>query len=613
MSGLCGWVGHHADPQTARDTLDRMLSELTRFDGARPALALDAGAAVGGALLKHAPVIHHDGGVMAIVVGHPRMTSPTWHSLEMRHGIAAALAEGYAKLGTEILKHVAGGFALALVDTIRQRALLATDRFASHNLCYAELDDGLVFASHARALRQHPGVTGELDPQAIYHYLYFHMIPGPDMVYRDMRRLQNGEYLEWRDGKVHIARYWEPVFVESQARGFVEQKESFISLMRESVREASLEAETGCFLSGGTDSSTIAGMLTDVSGKPARTYSIGFEAEGYDEMAFARLASSHFKTRHTEYYVTPDDVVDAIPKIAAISDQPFGNASAVPGYYCARMARQDGVERMLGGDGGDELFGGNARYAKQQVFAIYERVPGGLRNGLIEPLAFNLPQAIPVIRKARSYIEQAKTPMPARLESYNLLERFGADKVLTRDFLSRIDPAQPLTMLKHTWNQAHARDMVNQMLALDFKYTLADNDLVKVNLACELAGVDIAYPMLHDKLTAFSLSLEPGWKLKGQQLRWFFKEALRGFLPDDIITKEKHGFGLPFGPWLQKHAGLQQLVQDSLTDLKPHGIVAPDFIDEVMSKLREHPGYYGTMVWILMMLSQWLREQRTSR
>jgi asparagine synthase (glutamine-hydrolysing) len=312
-----------------------------------------------------------------------------------------------------------------------------------------------------------------------------------------------------------------------------------------------------------------------------------------------------FGTQHTEYYVTPDDVVAGIPLIAASADQPFGNSSAVPGYFCALKAREAGIERMLGGDGGDELFGGNARYAKQRVFEHYSRVPDSLRRHLLEPLIRNLPASFPLAGKAQSYIEQANTPLPARLETYNLLERFGVATVLHPDLLAQIDANGPRQHQQHTWQQTNAQALVNKMLALDFKYTLADNDLVKVNLACEVAGVDIGYPLLSDALTDFSLSLEPDWKLKGKQLRWFFKEALRGFLPDEIITKEKHGFGLPFGPWLRKHAGLQQLVRSSLEDLKRHNIIRPDFIDTVLKSVEIHPGYYGTMVWILMMLSQW--------
>jgi asparagine synthase (glutamine-hydrolysing) len=144
------------------------------------------------------------------------------------------------------------------------------------------------------------------------------------------------------------------------------------------------------------------------------------------------------------------------------------------------------------------------------------------------------------------------------------------------------------------------------MLALDFKFTLADNDLPKVTRMCELAGVDVAFPMLDDDVIDFAARLAPAQKLKGAQLRHFFKEALKDFLPAEIIAKEKHGFGLPVGVWLQRHSGLRAMAGDHLLALRRRNIIRGDFIDRLLDEhLSSHPGYYGTMVWILLMLELW--------
>ena len=148
----------------------------------------------------------------------------------------------------------------------------------------------------------------------------------------------------------------------------------------------------------------------------------------------------------------------------------------------------------------------------------------------------------------------------------------------------------------------------NQMLAFDWRYTLAENDLPKVVGTTALAGVDVSFPLLDTRLLDFSLKLPTSYKLKGLKLRWFFKEALRGFLPDEILTKKKHGFGLPFGPWAVKDAALNALATESLRGIVARGIVRADFVDSLLTqRLKEHAGYYGEMVWILMMLEQWLR------
>jgi asparagine synthase (glutamine-hydrolysing) len=381
-------------------------------------------------------------------------------------------------------------------------------------------------------------------------------------------------------------------------------------LLRESVQRHVGAVETGCFLSGGTDSSTVTGVVAEVTGRRPRTFSIGFDAEGYDEMQYARIAARHFNAEHHEYYVTPDDLVRGIPEIASWYEQPFGNSSVLPAYYCAKLAKDAGIERILAGDGGDELFGGNSRYAKQRVFGLYEYVPATLRKTMLEPALLARPvlAGIPGIKKAVSYVEQASVPMPARMEMYNLLMRLGITEVLTQEFLSRVDPAEPLRRQVEVYSACASKADINRMLAFDWRYTLADNDLPKVVGSASLAGIAVGFPLLDDALVDFSLRLEPRLKLKGLKLRWFFKEALRGFLPDEIIVKKKHGFGLPFGLWLTRHAGLRAFALDSLDSLRHRGIVRSEFLDRLTREyLPAHPGYFGEMVWILMMLEQWFR------
>jgi len=327
-------------------------------------------------------------------------------------------------------------------------------------------------------------------------------------------------------------------------------------------------------------------------------------------MEYARIAARHFRTDHHEYYVTPADVVAAAPLVAQAYDQPFGNASAVPTYYCARMAQADGITRLLGGDGGDELFGGNERYAKQFQFSLYDRVPSPLRSWAIEPMLLGMPglQRVPLLRKARSYVEQAKIPMPRRYESYNLLERLGTANVFDARFLEGVDLDQPRALQQAAYDGTRAQSLINRMLALDMRFTLADNDLPKVTRMCDVAGVDVAFPLLHDDVVAFAGALAPSLKLRGTTLRYFFKEALRGFLPDEIIRKKKHGFGLPIGVWLQSHAPLRDLAGDALGTLRKRRIVREEMLDSLLTtRLSSHAGYYGTLVWILMMLELWFQ------
>jgi asparagine synthase (glutamine-hydrolysing) len=605
MSGLCGWLGA-AGAQAIKPDIAAMVATLTRFDGSPAQITSAASGAVATASRSARADVFQDETYLIAVHGRPRFTDPELAAAAERRGPAFALREAYLRRGTSLFAAIEGSFALAILDYRGGTALLAIDRMGTQSLSYAAVGGTFAFGSTLDALK---GVADrEINPQAIYDFVYFHMVPAPQTIYARCRRLLPGTFVTWDGSEPRTTRYWQMRFVEDEKTPLPELKEKFLSVLRKSISDAAADARVGAFLSGGTDSSTVAGMLREVTGEAPRTYSIGFDAEGFDEVSYARIAAQHFGTRHHEYYVTPDDVVDAIPRIAAVHDQPFGNSSAVPTYYCAKLAREDGVDTLLGGDGGDELFGGNARYATQYLYSLYGDLPAAVRKRLIEPIVQTLP-AISLIGKAQRYIRTASQPMPARYDNYNLVERLGAGNIFTADFLSTVNAREPSEQCERAYREAQGEALINRMLAFDFKYTLADNDLLKVTRSCELAAVQPRFPLLDDAVVAFSARLAPELKLKGVQLRYFFKEALNGFLPPEIIAKRKHGFGLPFGRWLQAHDSLRQLALDSLSDLKKRMIVRPTFVEELTERhVGSHADYYGTMVWVLIMLELWFRQ-----
>jgi asparagine synthase (glutamine-hydrolysing) len=539
-----------------------------------------------------------------LATGTPRFSDPHLAELARTRGPLAAWQQACAKDGQRAAAGVQGDFAVGL-RLPTGGTFLAVDRFAVRSLCYRVADGQLHFAARADELvPQH----AQIDPQAIFDYLYFHAIPSPRTIFKDVHRLPPGHFAWFENGQLTVQPYWTATFEEPRSASFGALREEFRERLHDAVASELDGSKPGCFLSGGTDSSTVAGLISQVAGK-ADTYSIGFDAQGYDEMEFARIAARHFKTEHHEYYVTPADLVRSIGDVARHYDQPFGNSSALPAYYCAKMAREDGVTKLLAGDGGDELFGGNSRYAKQRIFGWYDHIPGFLRKGLMEPvLNTSAASRIPLVKKGSSYVEQASVPMPDRLQMYNLVMRLGVHDVLTPAFLAQVDTGAPLQQQRAVWQATHQGSHLNQQLAFDWRYTLAESDLPKVLGATGLAGIGVGFPFLDDRLVDFSMRLPTEYKLKGLKLRWFFKEALRGFLPDEIITKKKQGFGLPFGVWATRDDKLKALASESLNSLATRGVVRADFIKVLLGeRLQEHPGYFGEMVWILMMLEQWLQ------
>ena len=610
MNGICGWAGYRPESQSPQALLASMLGLEQPVPGEATAHHLDENHGVAAHTAVGMADSTNKDTLFVAISGRPRWRDTALTRQAGEQGAATVVASLYRSCGADFLQQLHGTFAVAVIDKARGRTVLAIDRLGIGNLCYATRDDAIVFGTTATSVARHPLTASDYDPQAIYDYLYFHMVPSPRSICRGQRKLLPAQCITFESGRIHESFYWEIPYESHNHASYEDLKSELHSLLADAVSDPQDTPSAGCFLSGGTDSSTVTGMLTKVTRQPAGTYSIGFDAEGFDETEFARAAADHFGTRHHEYYVTPADVTQAIPLVAAAYDEPFGNASAIPTYYCAKMAHDDGCKVLLAGDGGDEIFGGNARYATQKLFELYGSIPSLLRRGLIDPLAFSLPgaQHIAPLRKLQSYIRQARIPLPDRLENYNFLHRTSLEEIFPRDFLDVIDPSEPLGIINEVYTRTRGNSSLHRMLHLDMKNTLADNDLRKVTRMCELAGVEVRYPLLDEQLVEFSAGVPPAMKIRGLKLRYFFKRALSDFLPPATLSKSKHGFGLPFGLWLQNYAPLQELAYSSLRSLESRGYIRPEYIENLLRQHQsEHASYYGVMIWVLMMLEQWFQ------
>lgn len=608
MAGICGWIGGNIGNAEGDKIINSMTSVLGESAGRVTSIGIGALGVQGS---QNMTSLFSDSEICVACAGMIYAKSERLQEQIIEQGAAAAIANGYLRHGMNILQEIHGQFSLAIVDPAERSVILGIDRIGIYPLYYTQAGDSIIFGSRADCVAAHPLSSNVIDSQAIYDYLYFHMIPSPRAIYGEQEKLLPAQYVRFSQDKTEKGFYWHIPYEDHNSTSLEDLKSEFHSLLDTAVKRGISNGNTGSFLSGGTDSSTMAGKLTQLGGKPADTYSIGFDAPGYDEMEYARIAVKHFGTKPHEYYVTPDDVVQAIPEIAQYYDEPFGNASAIPTYYCAKMAVNDGISTMIAGDGGDEIFAGNTRYATQEIFNLYSYIPGFLR-AIAEPIALRFPggQHIPPLRKLQSYIRQARLPMPDRMETYNFLHRTPSDEIFSRDFLNLVDIDDPLKNLREVYSRTHSDSMLHHMLHLDMKITIADNDLRKVGRMCELAGIDVRYPLLDEDLVEFSAKIPPALKLKGKHLRYFFKDALQDFLPAEILTKSKHGFGLPFGLWMTTYKPLKELAYDSLLSFRKRGYLKGSYLDWLLKMHgTEHASYYGVMIWVLMMLEQWLEKK----
>jgi asparagine synthase (glutamine-hydrolysing) len=609
MSGVCGWIDGPQEVGRAHAVLDGMRRSLRDQDSAGPTPIVAGSSALAIEPGIRAVSLYRTETLLAAVEGQVRWHSKNLAAMAEDRGVAAAVAQAYRQHGSNCLKEMHGPFAIALIDTHDASGLLAIDRLGTRTMCYANPSRELVFASNAESVVAHPSVSKELSQQAIFNYLYCHVVPSPGTIYRSVQKLRPGECVTFKGGAIERRFYWQLPY-RDEGTDSVEALERRLRLLLRDATGRTIEGqqEIGTFLSGGTDSSTVTTMLTELTDVPARTYSIGFASDEFNEMKYARITAQRLGANAHEYYLTPDDVVEAIPIIARTYDEPFGNDSAVPTYFCAKMAREDGVRVLLAGDGGDEIFGGNTRYAKQKVFEAYGRIPKALRRALIEPLAFSLPgnERIAPLRKLGSYIRQASVPLPDRLETYNFLHRSPFADVFEPEFLAAVDVDEPRALLREVYQRTDSASPINRMMHLDLQLTLADNDLRKVSRMCDVAGIDVRYPLLDEELVEFSGQIPAALKIKGLKLRYLFKHALRDVLAPETLAKTKHGFGMPFGLWLRDHERLGQLVHGSLDAFQRRGILKPSYLQDLRRQHHgDHATYFGIMIWVIAMLECW--------
>lgn len=614
MSGFYGWcAGNPAAPGLSRLRAETPPAPdgtaVERLERGPCGLVLAPGVAPG-SLAEAGPLI-------GAIEGEPRWAAPRLAELAAASGQARALLEAYRESGADLLDGLTGSFSLAVLDSARGEALLAIDRSGIGTLCHGRSAEGhLAFATTADPLRLKLPEAAGLSAQAIFDFFFLvDRVPAPTTIYQGIRKLPPATRLLWQAGDETARPYWRMPYAAHAAQSDAELAEALATRLRAAVAaclEGKAPERLGCFLSGGLDSSTVLGLMSEPIGRGAQAFTIGFKPEGFDESAYAALAAEHFGARHDSYYLEPADVLDGLPKLAAAYDEPFANSSALPAYYCALRAKQAGVAVMLAGDGGDELFAGNARYLSDRVFDPYRRIPGALRRALLEPLLDALPEglALPLLRKARNYSRAGRLSVPARMHAHNLYRDIAAERVFTPAFLEAVDQAAPLALLESIYEDAAPADKVQKMMHLDLRITLADSDLRKVRRTCELAGLQVRFPFLDDDLIAFSAGIPPARLLAGGRLRGFYKQAMSGLLPRPILDKPKQGFGLPYIHLLGSHAPLKDLVCDSLQSLGARGYFAASFIESMLDSARaDDPARVSGYIWDLMMLELWLRSR----
>jgi asparagine synthase (glutamine-hydrolysing) len=521
------------------------------------------------------------------------------------------LSRLYEREGPAFLRRLRGAFAVALWDRRQRVLLLAVDHFGVRRLYYTSDGRGTAFASRLAALVGVPGQAPAIDPAAIYSYLNFGFIPAPETPFTGIRRLPPGHVLYLGHGYGRLEPFWDMSYPEERHREDRAAAEIY-RLSHQAVRET-LEhcgpSNTGAFLSGGTDSSTVVGLMMRITGGPVHSFSIGFQDDRYDELRYAELAARHFGATHHTRIIRPEDALEALPRLVEAYDEPFGNNSAIGVFHCARMAHEHGVTRLLAGDGGDEIFGGNERYRTDRIFARYARLPAALRRDLLEPILLGLPSGMPgILGRAQRYVRRANIANPRRFYSYEFHVAQNAGDLLEPAFLEQASPDGPWLVLEDHFRRATATSELNRLMYLDLKLTIGDNDLFKVTRTSELGGVGVRFPFLALPLVEFTGTLPAAFKVRRLEKRYLFKRAFRGLLPPATLAKQKHGFGVPTAEWLRSHPAIRGMARDVLLGKRAveRGYFRRGIVERLFERhAEESTPFFGDILWSLLMLELW--------
>ena len=611
MTGFAGWFGG-APRADGRLVLERMGAAL-----GRPAARDASGPNFGIVLVSPSPgaSLAVEADVVCVTEGHFAWRDPETGERAKDHGPAAALITAYRKHGAAAIDQIKGAFSFVLFDMAHGRALAAVDRFGIGTLVWGTARDGaLVVGSTTDGVRAHPAIATTLSMQSIYEYLYcIDRVPAPRTIFTELSKLAPAEMLSFERGAPEVRSYWQMPYRSGARVDAAEAARELRDKVRASVSAAvavEKAQSVGTFLSGGLDSSTVTGLAAELI-PGVKSFTIGFPIDGYDETYYAELAARAFRTSHLTYQLKAEDVGEILQKSVAIYDEPFANSSAIPAYYCAQAAREAGVEVMLAGDGGDELFAGNARYVKDRVFDHYLRIPGALRRYALEPIAALVPRdvSLPPLRKFANYVRAARLSVPDRMLG-GLFGTIAAEGIFSPEALAAIDRESTTALLRAIYDAPRDASKLQRMMNFDLRLILADSDLRKVGRMCELAGVRVRYPFLDEDVAEFAAGLPDGLLLSGGRLRGFYKDAMKGFLPDEIIDKQKHGFGLPYFDFVTGHAPLRDLSCEILIRLRSRGIFRSEFLDGLVGRLRSRTTREEDGVaWDLLVLELWLESR----
>jgi asparagine synthase (glutamine-hydrolysing) len=554
--------------------------------------------------------------------------APVWRG----HSDTETLLSCFAAWGVErTLQATVGMFAIALWDKQEQVLTLARDRMGEKPLYWGWCDDVFLFGSELKALKAQPAFNAEIDRNALTLLLRHCYIPAPYSIYQGIQKLMPGHFVQVplqgdvaRSKDAQPEAYWQMNHAVEQglANPFTGNPEEAVDLV-ESQLSASIgeqmlsDVPLGAFLSGGVDSSTIVALMQAQSQRPVKTFTIGFEQDGYNEAVHAKAVAQHLGTDHTELYVRPEDALALIPKLPSMYCEPFSDSSQIPTFLVSQMAKQH-VTVALSGDGGDELFGGYNRYmAARKVWGPVQRLPMFARHAAAGLLRSVSPATWDKL------FDWARPVLPKRLQLSIPGEKARklADVLALSDghaFYRQLtshwtDPAkvvigatEPKTLLTTPSAWPETDCLEHAMMAMDAQTYMADDILTKVDRAAMATSLETRVPMLDHRVVELAWRMPLDLKIRDGQGKWLLRQVLYRHVPKALIERPKMGFGIPLDSWLR--GPLRDWAEALLDEqrLRQEGYFHPEPIRTMWAQHLSGKQNWQYHLWSVLIFQAWL-------
>jgi len=566
----------------------------------------------------HQPMNNEDGSLWITYNGEiynfqafiPELTrrGHTFHSRSDTEVLLHLYEEGPETLCSKLR----GMFAFAFFDRKQESLFLARDRLGIKPLYYAQTRHGLVFASEIKSILAFgEGVDTTLDLQALDAFLTHEYIFSPMTLFKGIRKLPPGHSMFYEKGTIQLTRYWEIPAETKQGIGEAALAEELREILSDSVKLRMIsDVPLGVVLSGGVDSSSVVAMMSELSDRPVKSFSIRFEDRTYDEGRYVEMIQRRYETEHTEFVIQPD-VLDLLPKLIHHMDDPIGDFSIFPTYLVSKMAR-DYVTVILSGDGGDELFGGYETYVAERFARLMNWVPEGVRQKVCRFLA----ETMPVTDKKKGlsnylgrFFEGAAFPRDLRHVRWMSFWNDRQKNALYEGDLTTALSKETHACIMRTMDAYKGKDALNRLLYTDVKTYLTDNILPKVDRMSMATSLEVRVPLLDHKMVEFAFSMPGNMKLRGiKGTKYIFKKAMAPYLPGEILKRPKQGFSIPIKNWLK--GPMKTFLMDTLNaqSVNEEGIFRWETVDQLIREHTRGEKNHSHRLWGLLVFRLWKNE-----